>query len=237
MTDIFTTDTPAPVDSTTTTPQEPQAQPSAADQLLKSIVTEQGAPKYSSVEEGIKALIASQNHIKTIEADNAALRNEVANKKAIEEMIAALKTQKDEPASQQASPKTTEVDIEAQIEQVIQRKAEKDRQEANLNLIRERVSKAFGEKASEVFYQKAAELGLDKAGINSLAASSPTAVLKLLGLEGVGPKVDTPTTSTINTANFQHTSEVKKSGMSYEKGALMDSWQRIKKEVAKANNL
>jgi hypothetical protein len=210
--------TPAPTNS------------SAEDQLLKAIVNEQGAPKYSSVPDALKALAAAQEHIRRLEADNAALRDNVAKAKSMEELVAALKPAE---AANTPAPKTPAVDIGSEIDRILQEKQKETERKSNQVAVAEAMKEAYGEKASELFYTKAQELGFSKQAINELAANNPKAVITLFGVsKSTKPNVKIPG---IRTEGLdQESSPPVKSGMAFGSTRdLVDSWRAAGEKVKK----
>ncbi len=99
MTDLFTEpQTPAVV-----------APVVVADPLLATIVNEEGKPKYSSVQDALKALASSQAHIKTLESENSQLREAKTTALTLEEVLKAIKPSAETaPTPVVASPKPAE---------------------------------------------------------------------------------------------------------------------------------
>jgi hypothetical protein len=227
---IFATPEAAPA----TTEAAPVAQPQVApeDQLLKAIVNEQGAPKYQSVADALKALANSQEHIKRIEQENASLREKTIKAETMESILAAIKPQEVAPAPQ----KTEAIDINATVEQILLKREQEAKQTENLNLVIASAKKAYGEKVSEVFYSKAAELGFSLEAINSLSSTNPKAVLKLLGLDAAPSAAPTPLG--IRTDGFEHAAPTQtKSAMAHGSSAdLVAKWreagEKVKKQLA-----
>lgn len=233
MTDnIF--DTPAPA---VTTPPVADVLPTTApadDQLLKTIVNEQGAPKYSSIPDAIKALAASQEHIRRIEADNATLRAELAKAKSMEELVAALKPA--EAVANTTPTNTAPLDIASQVDKILNEKQQLAESRANRIAVAEAMKKVYGDKASELFYTKAQELGFSREAINDLSAKNPKAVITLLG--GTETQKPTPRTPGIRTDGLDVDSGASvKSGMAFGKTSdLVDAWRaagdKVKKQLS-----
>jgi hypothetical protein len=215
-----TTDAPAP-----TAPQ-----PQADDSLLKEIVNEQGVPKYSTVTDALKALQASQEHIRRIEQENASLRETAIKVKTTEELLATLK-----PKTEDVTTKP--VEIESVVEKVLKQREQQSKEVENLNEVITTITQLFGEeKASQVFYDKAQEVGLSREEINKLAAKSPKLVIKLFtdkaqpkpspsNLPGIRPEAlkDKPTVPV-------------KSGMSLGSTAdLLASWRQAGDKAKQSN--
>lgn len=225
-------DTPETTPATTEVTPEAQPQVAPEDQLLKSIVNEQGAPKYQSVADALKALANAQEHIKRIEQENASLREATIKAKTVDSILEAIKPQE----AAQAPQKTEAIDINATVEQILLRREQEAVQKENLNLVIASATKAYGEKVSEIFYGKAQELGFDLEAINTLASKNPKAVLKLLGLDAA--PTTTPTPLGLRTDGFANPEPTpRKSAMEHGSSAdLVARWreagEKVKKQLA-----
>jgi hypothetical protein len=199
------------VDSANATAQNNSPNQSFAD-LLSSIKNERGEPKYKDVQTALEALRHSQEFIPQLKSDKekteqqlAALSVEVERLKTIEQSITQLNLQN---TQQQATPapQFSKDDVAQLVNQTLTKREVEILQRNNLNSVVESVQKAHGDKAQEVFYGKAKELGMSVEQINSLAAQSPSAVLKLFGIDkGVIPQVTgLPNVGgSVNTAGIQ----------------------------------
>src|SRR6185369_12868989 len=73
----------------------------------------------------------------------------------------------------------------------------------NISTVVSTLQSVFGSDAEKAFYGKADELGMGVEEMNALAAKSPKAVLKMLGIDGSAPKVNgIPNSSSLNTTGF-----------------------------------
>ena len=211
--------------------EAPEVQPTAqvtvnsADQLLSSIVNEQGKPKYSTVEDALKGLLNAQAHIKTIQEENQLLREATTKAKTMEELVAALKPSPEVVPN--PTPKTQEIDIEKVIEAKLSALELKKREDANINTVVSKLKEVHGDKASEQFYADAAALGFDKATINDLAKKSPSAVFKLLGIQEKAP-VTNPAGVRTDALNVPATDK-KRGAMSHGSSEqLVNHWRESK---------
>ena len=180
--------------STTTDPvvattANPQTVDPFAD-LLGSIKNERGEPKYKDVQTALEALRHSQEYIPQLKSQKeetdaklAALAVEVERLKNIEQSVQQLTQQNDRAQGTPAAVGLSADDVANLVNQTLSAKEKQAIASANINAVVSQVQQAFGDKAGELFYTKAEELGMTKEQINNLAAQSPTAVLKLFGLE------------------------------------------------------
>lgn len=199
MTDLF--------DQNDQTPKPNVSSDSFSDKL-KTIVNDQGQPKYENVEKALDALAASQAHIKKLEEEAAAskletakLREDAVKAQALEEIVNRLTPK---PKTQDDPPKT--VNVEETIEQKVQAAltAQQAKQAANANglTVRNALVTKFGdvEKAREAIATKAAELGMTTDALGTMSTQSPKAVLALFGITAA-PSSATPTTPTATPLN------------------------------------
>ena len=218
--------------------QEPQAQ-QAPDysEYLNSVVNADGKPKYSTVEDALKALPHANQHISTLEEENRRLRDEVAKAQAVEDLVAKLQTE-----TPTETPAAAPVSIDAiapQVQQVVEQLEAQRTAQQNQQAVAEQLSQVFGEKAEEMYVEKAKELGVTPEVLNSLAGQSPKAVLSWFDFEGqTPPQKSKPSVNPEVVANEPQQPVQKRSVMGASSTeAVVSEWQRIKAEVeASINN-
>lgn len=212
-------------------------QPSPNDALatlLANVKNENGEQKYKTVEDALKALQHSQSYIPnlktevdTLKAELAAAR-EKANK--IDELERTLETLTQNNNSQvNTTPQgLSEEQIAELVVQTLQKTSTAAEKQKNISSVVNTMKEQFGEKAEEVFYNKAQELGLGKDEINQIAAKSPQAAFKLLGLGVPQGTNGMPNKSGYNGAAFQPTpeSKIRKNDKSVLLGATNDEVQQ-----------
>jgi len=179
--------------------------------LLAGIKNDRGEQKYKSVEDALNALKHSQDYIPQLSDKLRQQEQELAEAKAAAAKIAELErtlqtlTQNNAPSAP-ASPAPAGVSKE-EIAELISNTLTVQQQAAvakeNLGKVVTTLTQSFGDKAEEVFYNKAKELGMSVTEINSLAAKSPQAAFKLLGLDNPTNAPSAPNTGSINTGGFQ----------------------------------
>lgn len=184
--------------------------PNPLETLLAGIKNDRGEQKYKSVEDALNALKHSQDYIPQLSDKLRQQEQELAEAKAaaakitqLEQTLLQLTQNNTPPAS--ATPAQNGLSKE-EIAELVSRTLTANQAEAvakdNLSKVVSTLTQSFGDKAEEVFYGKAKELGMTVTEINSLAAKSPAAAFKLLGL---GESKDTPPASSnggINTSGF-----------------------------------
>lgn len=202
--------TTAPVEQTTT-----PSQPSYAD-LLGSIKNEHGQQKYATIEDALKGLQNAQEYIPQIksqvsekDAELMRLREELAKRKSVEEVIASLRPQ--QPVEQVVTPTSqpsqglSQEEIQALVlKQLNQAKAQEVSQ-SNVSKVRSALVSKYGEKAQEVAAARATELGMSMDTLSALSASSPDAVLALLNATSAPAPTGAPVRSSVTLPDSQRT--------------------------------
>lgn len=161
--------------------QQQQSEVTGED-ALKLLVGEEG--KYKSNEELAKGALNAQNHIDTLEQELATLRDESTKSKGIEDILAQLKGQHNEPdGNPSESDQTPSQDsvsaadlIAAEFDKRDQAKAQQQA-EANVAQVAQQLQEKFGNTAATVYDKVSKECGID---LDELAAKSPEAVLRLV---------------------------------------------------------
>jgi DNA repair exonuclease SbcCD ATPase subunit len=205
---------PAPQDQNNGGNSNPPT-PSSNDQLahlLTGIKNERGEQKYKTVEDALNALKHSQDYIPQLSDKLRQQEQELIAAKAaadkiteLENTLKALTQQSQTPPSTPTPQGMSEEQVAALVSKTLTQAQQAEVAKNNLSKVVNTVKQAFGDKAEEVFYGKAQELGMSMEEINSLAARTPTAALKLLGVEGSTPTPQPNNAGSINTSAFQPT--------------------------------
>lgn len=180
---------------------------------LKTIVREDGTPKYSTVEDALEALNASQAHIANIEAENALLAEKAKEVQALQATLDRLGNKMNEEKPSGVTPVSGGLSEEAALELVNNVLNNRQQTEAAINNIKTvestLISKFGNEKAAQdAIVAKAKELGVSLKELKEDSARSPKKVLALFASDK--PSV-APNTGTINLSRPQPTdSEVKR---------------------------
>ena len=185
--------------------------------LLGSIKNERGEPKYRTLEDAINALKHSQEYIPTLKQTKEELEQKLndlmpqVNKVAeLERVVQELTQRKPEPATPGA-PGLNEEQVAELVSRTLTRQQQQAVQTTNIQTVTTTVKSKFGDKAEEVFYGKARELGMSNDDFNALAARTPKAVLKLLGIDeqDKGSPAPTRQSTSFNTEGFTPTVDSK----------------------------
>lgn len=182
------------------TPKETPSDAPAWEDLLKQVTREDGTQKYNSPEELVKGAIHAQNHIKTLEQERQALSERL---KALEEGREKTAVEKALEKPNEPVPTVvglTEQDVLALLSQVESKK----QQDANVDAVRKAVIEAAGneEAAARLFAERATAAGLDTGTLTALAAKSPEAAKRLLGITEKAPPQSKQVRSTITPSNL-----------------------------------
>ena len=161
--------------------------------------------KYKTAEDALKALPHAQRHIQTIEEENARMKEELGKRKTAEELLEEFKASG--VLGGQHNPQTpeqTSVDYEKIVASVLAKKEAQTTAQKNISTVVNTFQEAFGDKtkAEEMYNKVAEESGLSVAALNTLAATSPEAVMRLAGITKKQETVPGKVQSTVNASAF-----------------------------------
>jgi len=168
---------PAPV------AQAPEPTPAPVFQIPEAAQELVGAgKKYATPEDALSALPHAQHHISKLEEEMATLREEIAKRKAGEEILEAINKRTPEEVT---APQFDPTQLDALIESKLTAKEQAAVAQGNISEVVSKFVEQYGdkEKAEAMYKQKAADLGLPVDYINNLAATSPKAVYELFGFK------------------------------------------------------
>lgn len=228
---------------------DPQQENQAVKKLLASIVDENGRQKYDSIEKAVEGLKHANQYIgqlhsklDTAEAEKVALREDLASRKAVSEVVDSLAPQGiSRPAQGQPTPPvSTGLSVE-DAEEMFRRLFTQEQQAAvrskNEKAVIAALSDKFGPKAEEMFVNRAIELGMNVAELNKLSGTSPNAVLELFGTR-TEQASEVDLSSGINTATLGNQANPNAPGRNIGKSVLMGSTsQDVMNEFQKTKNM
>lgn len=200
-------------DNVFTSTEQPTSQPPVdvnpqAD-LLKMVLNERGEPKYSSLEEAFKGLANAQQYIPQLkteltakEQELAQLREELAKRQSVEEVVSKLTTAQQQQPQATTSGVIDEQGIEALISSKLSAFEQQKVQQTNVEFVQQELVKLYGEKTKELVAAKASELGMSVEELGSMAATKPKAVLSWFA-QAPQQSTTSVTTSSVNTSKFQ----------------------------------
>jgi hypothetical protein len=155
--------------------------------------------KYSSVEDALKSVPHAQKHIQNLEAELAVLKEEVVKRRTTEELLDEIKSG---ILPHEETPQQVGLDKE-ELANVVNRTIEfreaQKRAKENTQSVANKFREKFGDTAQAAYETLAKESGLSVQQLNTLASTSPNAVLKLAGLSGTTTTIAAKTTGSINT--------------------------------------
>lgn len=157
--------------------------------------------KYASVEEALKSVPHAQSHIQKLEEEAKQLREELAKRKAAEELLDEFKSQ-----ANRGETKSTTLDpneLAKIVENALSSREVQKVEQNNISKVVAAFNEKFGEKGPEQYKKIAEESGLPLEYLNKLAATSPQAVLKLAGFTSQ-TNIPGKTQSSVNTESLPH---------------------------------
>lgn len=234
-------------DSVFTSTEQPTSQPlvemNPQADLLKMVLNERGEPKYTSLEEAFKGLANAQQYIPQLkteltakEQELAQLREELAKRQSVEEVVSKLTTAQQQQPQATTSGVIDEQGIEALISSKLSAFEQQKVQQTNVEFVQGELVKLYGEKTKELVAAKASELGMSVEELGSMAATKPKAVLSWFA-QAPQQSTTSVTTSSVNTSKFQQAPQepVGRPSSSLLSGASMQSqmeyMRKLKAEI------
>lgn len=122
-----------------------------------------------------------------LRADYMKLREENVAKAKLEELIDQMSAKQsnnsDNTQAKELPPQLDLTKIENLVSSKIESEKIKDREQANFNVVKNKLTEQFGTNYAQTIKQRSAELGLSDEDVNALAKKSPAAFLKTFGLD------------------------------------------------------
>lgn len=222
--DPLTPAAPAAVPPTT---QNPPLDPFV--DLLSGITNEDGTQKYSDVASALTSMPHAQTHISNIEKENQALKTDLANAKAAEDLL-----RKSVNEQTPAQIPFSQEQLASVVNTAIDDKTQAGIKASNLEATSQAFSDAYGDKARSEIQAVADANGVGIDFIKSLAETSPAAVLKLAGLTVKPANALPKSNGNINTGSLdgQPSAHVPKSVMGAASTKdVIASWRAIGEKV------
>lgn len=163
--------------------------------------------KYATVEDAVRGLAHAQHHISVLEHENTQYKSQVASAATVDDIIKRL-GQQQQPAADQTPEQTppsqssglTEESAKSLVEQMLQQHSQQQSAQQNMEQVVTALQAKFGDKAGEVWDKAEKQFSVD---LDSLAKSSPAAVMRMLGLEPTAPGASAPSMSSTVTQPTQ----------------------------------
>ncbi len=132
------------------------------------------------------------------------------------------------------------LNVEEKVLEVLKERERKQLETTNVSKVRDELSKLYGEKAQEVLEGRAQQLGMSMTQINSLAASSPSALLELVTPKDL-KETNTNFSSSVNSdALNTNSTDPNARGWSYyrdlkkkDPGAFWKAWPQMNADIEK----
>lgn len=197
--------------------------------------------KYQTVEDALKSVPHAQKHIQTLEQELQNLKEELVKRKTTAELLDNFKS----GLPQENTPQVVEFDqdkLAELVDRTLTAKEQQRKAHENVLSVVNKFTEKFGDKskAEEAYATIAKESGLSLAQLNTLAASSPSAVLKLAGLTSNAPQMASKPTSSINTQYMATNQPQQNASARVPKGAstrdLVNAWKiagdKVKQQIS-----
>jgi len=165
--------------------------------------------KYRDVTELAKAKVHADAFIEQLKAEKAQVLEDLKTRTAVEDAIKKLQapnanggtgTQTEHTSVQtQSSEQKANFTLE-DVDKLLEQKDRQKKVQANLNTVSDAILRYAGtpEKAKEFLTTRAGELGVTVDKLSDVGKESPTALLKLLGLDKAGSSTIAPIEKTTN---------------------------------------
>lgn len=175
-----------------------------------------------AVAHGTSTIDLYKTRMDQMREDMLKLREDNLAKANLEDLIDQLSkkqnTNHELPPVKEEKPGMSADDLESLFETKLQQYELKKKSDENLNVVRAKLKEQLGDKAPEVLKQRTQELGLTDQEVSDLAKKSPTALLRVLGLEqqNNSNSFQSPPRSDKRTDNFAPTGEKKRTWSYYQ---------------------
>lgn len=203
------------------------------EDLLATITASDGRQKYSDVQTALESITHKDEHINTLEADNATLRAEVEKREGLQEVLEQIKAQQAETTEVTPSVSGLESDtVLDMIKAALETDKTQTQAKQNAAAVFDALNNKYSDKGMVIFESQASELGMTPEALTKLASTSPKAVFKMLGLDHK-KDVTKNLTSSVNTATLeqhqQQQPERKKVMLGASTKDIVSAWNRHKK--------
>lgn len=222
-----------------------------ADQL-KGIVNEQGKPKYSSVEEALKALKHSQEFIGNLISENkqfkekiSEIENEVEKRKSVEEIVESLYQRRNDsdgretPDPERFDENTVLELVKRHIDSELSGRELENKRKENKSYVNKELFEKYGPETRNLVNAKLESVGLTIEQFEKLSAETPKVALALFNQSPTsGSSV---TTGSINIPNHKKQSDIPKPEKSLMMGATeadkLEYFKKVKEAIYNKYNV
>lgn len=227
-----------------TTTVEPEAtglpdQPTIPPELAE-LVGE--GKKYKSVDDAIKSLPHAQQHISTLEDENATMKAELAKRKTAEELLEDMRKNVSQPASTNQGVEVNANVLSEIVQQELVKSKKVEEAKQNATNVTSAFRARFGEQAETVYNKLAEENGMTVAELNAIAMKTPKMVMNLAGLSETSKPNVGKLSSDVNTQSSfskeqDKTSSIKVPIIGATSKQLADAWAASKQKVENDLNI
>ena len=207
-------------------PVKPEDKSNEVDQLLDSIKNESGERKYKTVDEALKGAAHAQTFIEQLKKEKAEMEAQLADRKRLEELLTSKESTQEgkEAASQMVQGLTSE-----DVVKILEQRDVQLKQKQNADKVVNAAKEAFGTEYITVLKEKAAQAGLTQELADSMAQTSPDALLKLLG---IAAKVDTKSLMNSQSSLERKPGDKQESIPKFDpfrrnRSKLMETWEKV----------
>ena len=151
--------------------------------------------KYATEADALASVPHAQAHIDKLEAEKAELLEDLNKRQTAEELLDKMRE-----AGRTSDTPSESVDLEALVDKRLAVKEQADRKAANISKADKAYKEKWGEKSGEALALQAQELGMSVSAMQEVAANSPSAFMKMVGLETTNTgTAHKPMESSVNT--------------------------------------
>lgn len=162
--------------------------------------------KYRSEADFVKAMYHAQDHIKRLEDENRTHREKLEKAKGVDDLLNAINKPQSQPqgvyVSEEDNLSSKPLDQKA-LKDSFAKFRDEERQQENIKTVTDTMKKLYGDKAGDMLTKAVQDTGLDVQTLQAMAAKSPSAVLKLLGVDSKAPNTGFIGAGSINTAGLK----------------------------------
>ena len=186
-------------------PQLTPTEQEAADfsKILASIKREDGTQKFDKVDTALQSIQPKEDHIKSLETENAQLKEDIAKFGSQEEILKKFMDNR-APAEEAkpASPQFDQDTLNTMLTGMLDQRDKANVETANVQKVAQVLAKQYGDKAAEVMSAKAKEMGVSENFLKDIIAKSPEAGMELLGLSKDAAAAPVKLSGSQNTESF-----------------------------------
>lgn len=184
--------------------------------------------KYRNPEDALKSVPHAQQHISTLEAELAEVKEELVKRRTAEELLDELKSGTSPVENTTHEGEVSQDKIEQLVNSTLAQREKAASAKNNAGSVAKHFTEKYGNKAEEVYNSIAKETGLSVQQLNNLAATSPNAVIKLAGNAPDAP-VNTSPQGDVNTQALSQAAPTPEYNSHVKQGAttkdLLAAWK------------